>query len=84
MAQITDDIEEAFDMGKVTRAVFLDITAAYDTVWLTGLHPKIQKATVCYIMQINNDTDLIMNLLYNQLLILFEGGKATGSKPYKL
>ena len=84
VAQITDDIEESFDMGKVTGAVFLDIIAAYDTAWLAGLHSKIQKATVCYIMQKNYDTDLIMNLLYNQLLILFAGGEATGSKPYKL
>ena len=43
-AQITDDIEESFDMGPVTGAVSLDLIAAYDTVWLTGLQLKIQKA----------------------------------------
>ena len=31
-------------MGQATGAVLLDLTASYDTVWLTGLHLKIQKA----------------------------------------
>ena len=31
-------------MGQVTGAVFLDLTAAFYTVPLTGLHLKIQKA----------------------------------------
>ena len=47
MAQITDDIEEFFDVGQVTGAVFLDLTAACDTVGLTGLHLKLQKAISC-------------------------------------
>ena len=64
-------------MGQVTRAVFLDLTAAYDTVWLTGLHLKIQKALSC-----RKTTDLIMNLFYNRSFVLFAGGEA--SKPYKL
>ena len=33
VARITDDVEESFDMGQVTGAVFLDLTAAYDTAW---------------------------------------------------
>ena len=77
VAQITDDIEESFDMGQVTGAVFLDLTAAYDTEWLTGLHLKIQKAISC-----RKTTDLIVNFLYNRSFVLFAGGKA--SKPYKL
>ena len=64
-------------MGQVTRAVFLDLTAAYDTVRFTGLHLKIQKAISC-----SKTTDLIMYLLYNGSFVLFAGGKA--SKPYKL
>ena len=64
-------------MGQVTRAVFLDLTAAYDTVWLAGLHLKIQKAISC-----RKTTDLIMNLLYNRSFVLFAGGEA--SKHYKL
>ena len=46
-AQITDDIEKFFDMGQVTGVVFLDLTAAYDTVWLAGLNLKIQKTISC-------------------------------------
>ena len=64
-------------MGQVTEAVFLDLTAAYDTVWLTGLHLKIQKAISC-----RKTTDLIMNLFSNRLFVHFAGGEA--SKPYKL
>ena len=47
VAEITDDIEESFDTGQVTGAVFLDLTAAYNTVWLIGLHLKMQKAISC-------------------------------------
>ena len=32
VAQITDNIEESFDMGQVTEAVFPDIPATFDTV----------------------------------------------------
>ena len=71
MAQI-DDIEESFNVGQVTGAVFLDLLVAYDTVWLTGLHLKIQKAISC-----RKTTDLIMNLLYNRLFVLFAGGEAS-------
>ncbi|KAE8295720.1 hypothetical protein D5F01_LYC06657 [Larimichthys crocea] len=31
-------IEESFQAGEKAGAVFLDLTAAYDTVWLHGLH----------------------------------------------
>ena len=37
VAQITDNLEQSFDMGQVTGAVFLDLTAPYDTGWLIGL-----------------------------------------------
>ena len=77
VAQITDDIEKSFDMGQVTGAVFLDLTAAYDTAWRTGLYLKKQKAISC-----RKTTDVIMNLLYKRSFILFADGEA--SKPYKL
>ena len=77
VAQIAGDIEESFDMGQVTGAVFLDLTVAYDTIWLTGLHLKIQKRIYC-----RKTSDLIMNLIYNRSFILFAGVEA--SKPYKL
>ena len=36
-------IENGFQEGLKTEAVFLDLTAAYDTVWHTGLLVKISK-----------------------------------------
>ena len=77
VVRITEDIEEPFDMVQVTGAVFLDLTAAYDTVWLTGLHLKIQKP-----ISFRKTTELIMNLLYHRSFVFFTGGKA--SKPSKL
>ena len=35
------DIEDSFQAGEKAGAVFLDLTAAYDTVWLRGLHMKL-------------------------------------------
>ena len=35
------DVEDSFQAGKKAGAVFLDLTAAYDTVWLCGLHTKL-------------------------------------------
>jgi len=56
--------------------VFLDLTAAYDTVWLQGLHIKLQKSISCC-----KTTDFIMNLLYNRSFVLFANGQA--SKPFR-
>ena len=63
-------------MGQVTGAVFLDLTAAYDTIRLTGLHLTIQKAISC-----RKTTDVIMNLLYNRSFVRCAGGES--SKPFK-
>uniref|UniRef100_A0A3B1KFH3 Reverse transcriptase domain-containing protein n=1 Tax=Astyanax mexicanus TaxID=7994 RepID=A0A3B1KFH3_ASTMX len=45
------------DSGSITCSVFLDLTAAYDTVWLRGLHMKLldtipDKHMVSFIMEI--------------------------------
>ena len=64
-------------MEQVTGAVFLDLTAAYDTVWLAGLHLKLEKTISC-----RKTADLIMNLLYNRSFAIFAGGEA--SKRYIL
>lgn len=50
------DIEESFQAGEKAGAVFLDLTAAYDTVWLRGLHMKLldtipDKHMVSFIME---------------------------------
>ena len=38
---LTQNIEDAFDAGEKAGVVLLDLSAAYDTVWLRGLHLKL-------------------------------------------
>ena len=40
---LTTHIENGFQSNLKTGAVFLDLTAAYDTVWHTGLLYKLTK-----------------------------------------
>ena len=77
VAQLTDTIEDSFDRGQATGAVFLDLKAAYDTVWLQGLHMKLQKFISC-----TKITDLIMALLLNRSFVLSAGCQT--SKPFRL
>ena len=53
---MSQDIEDSFQSGE--KAVFLDLTAAYDAVWLHGLHMKLLE-TVPDIMR------FIMEMLRN-------------------
>ena len=53
---LCQDIEDSFQAGEKAGAVFLDLTAAYDTVWLRGLHMKLletipDKHMVSFIME---------------------------------
>ena len=57
-------------MKQVTEAVFLDLIAANDSVWLTDVHIKIQKAISC-----TKTTGLIMNLLFNPSFISLQVAK---------
>ena len=41
VTQITQDIEDSFHHNQKAGLVFLDLTAAYDTVWHRGLHRKL-------------------------------------------
>jgi len=43
VAALTTFIENGFQQNLKTGAVFLDLTAAYDTVWHTGLLYKLSK-----------------------------------------
>jgi len=43
VASLTTHIENMFQQQLKTGAVFLDLTAAYDTVWHTGLLYKLSK-----------------------------------------
>ena len=38
---LTDDIEAGFEARQKVGVVLVDLTAAYDTVWLRGLHLKL-------------------------------------------
>ena len=38
---LTQDIEDSFQRGEMACVILLDLTAAYDTVWLRGLHLKL-------------------------------------------
>ena len=40
---LTQNIEDSFDAKKTTGAVFINLTAAYDTVWHHGLTCKLQR-----------------------------------------
>ena len=46
LLSITHEIHKAFDDGNEIRAVFLDISKAFDTVWHEGLIHKLQKIGV--------------------------------------
>ena len=78
VARLTQSIEHAFDSKLVTGAVFLDLTAAYDTVWHQGLRLKLQR-------MISNVhlTDFIMELLYTRSFVLFTSD-GQRSRPHRL
>ena len=62
----------------LTGAVFLDLTAAYDTVWHQGLRLKLQR-----MISSEKMTTFIMELLTNRSFTLFSSnGKC--SKLYRL
>jgi len=53
VAAITTFIENGFQQYLKTAAIFLDLTAAYDTVGHTGLLYKLSK--VCHFVLLDND-----------------------------
>jgi hypothetical protein len=48
VAALTTYIENGFQQQLKTGTVFLDLTAAYDTVWHTGLLAKLSNNTTLY------------------------------------
>ena len=48
VAALSTIIKNGFQQNLKTGAVFLDLTAAYDTVWHTGLLYKLSKKSVPY------------------------------------
>ena len=56
MTLLCQDIEDSFQAGEKPGTIFLVLTAAYDTVWLRGLHMKLletipDKHIVSFIME---------------------------------
>lgn len=72
MLNLTQHIEDGFQRGCVTGAVFVDLTAAYDTINLRLLMRKIYAATKDI-----NLTNIIRNLLQNRrFLVEFQGRRS--------
>lgn len=44
VALLTQKIEESYELRRITGAVFLDLPAAFDTVWLKCLELKLHRA----------------------------------------
>ena len=65
---LTQNIEDSFEAKKKAGAVFVDLTAAYDTVWHRGL--------ICKLMTLLPDkhmVKMIMELVRNQSFTLVTG-----------
>jgi len=48
---LTTYIENGFQKNLKTGAVFLDLTAAYDTIWHTGLLAKLSQCLPSWVVQ---------------------------------
>lgn len=74
---LTSFIEAGYQEGKKTSVAFIDLTAAYDTVWLDGLILKIRKTIRCAKI-----TRLLENMLRNRYFKVTLGH--TTSKSYTI
>src|ERR1700712_2366189 len=72
---LSTHIEKGFQKRLKTGAVFLDLTAAYDTVWKDGLIHKLYKIVSC-----KRVVSLIENMLSNSKLRVFMGEKSSNFK----
>ena len=62
---LIQDTEDSFQHTENTGVVFLDLTAAYDTVWHRGLHLKLLR-----IIQDIHIVCLIMEMLSNRSFVV--------------
>lgn len=74
---LTSMIEAGFQKGRKTFVAFVDLTAAYDTVWLEGLLLKLNRVVQC-----SKLTSLIKNMLTNRSIKVTVGLET--SKSYKI
>ena len=77
VVRLTQSIKQSFHDKEVTGVVFLDLTAAYDTVWHQGLRLKLQR-----MISSTHVTDFIMELLYSRSFVLHTSDGQT-SKPHR-
>ena len=69
---LTTYIERGFQERKKTGVVFMDLTAAYDTVWKNGLLLKLYKTLKC-----SQTVKLIEEMLSNRKFRVFLGEKSS-------
>ena len=62
---LTQDIEDSFQHNQKAGVVFLDLTAAYDTVWHRGLHLKLLR-----IVPDRHMVGFIMEMLSNRSFVV--------------
>ena len=62
---LTDDIEVGFEHNHKVGVALVDLTAAYDTVWLRGLHLKLLR-----MLPDRNMVSFVMELLTNRSFTL--------------
>ena len=72
---LTQNIEDSFEAKKKAGAVFIDLTAAYDTVWHRGLTCKLLR-----LLPDKHMVKMIMELVRNRSFTLTTGD----SKPSRL
>ena len=70
VAKLTETIEDVFDKTEITGSVFIDLTAACDTVWHQGLRGKLLQ-----MLTPNHLNNFMMELLYIGSFILFTRGE---------
>ena len=66
---LTQDIEDSFQNNEKAGVVFLDLTAAYDTVWHRGLHLKLLR-----IIPDRHMVGFIMEMLSNRSFVVHTNG----------
>lgn len=69
---LTTFIEIGYQKKLKTSVTFVDLSAAYDTVWRQGLMYKLAKTISC-----RNTVELINNMLTNRLLRVFLDNKGS-------
>ena len=74
---LAQNIEQASDDKNVCGAIFLELTAAYHTVWHLGLHLKLLKARACQPM-----VNFITELLYSRSFVLYTSDRRA-SRPFR-